>query len=59
MAALVFWGGKTDVLAAQSGMGNYAAAEAHLKGLFTLIDIKTPENWQHRLYGLLQRVIAV
>ncbi|KAK0750025.1 hypothetical protein B0T18DRAFT_408061 [Schizothecium vesticola] len=43
----------------ESGMGNYAAAEAHLKGLFTLIDIKTPENWQHRLYGLLQRAIAV
>ncbi|KAK1830402.1 hypothetical protein QBC39DRAFT_112073 [Podospora conica] len=43
----------------ESGMGNYAAAEAHLKGLFTLIDIKTPQNWQHRLYGLLQRAIAV
>ena len=40
-------------------MGNYAAAEAHLKGLFTLIDANTPQNWQHRLYGLLQRVIVV
>lgn len=54
-----FGEGKANSLAEQSGMGNYAAAEAHLKGLFTLIDIKTPENWQHRLYGLLQRAIAV
>ncbi|KAK1753353.1 hypothetical protein QBC47DRAFT_430019 [Echria macrotheca] len=41
----------------ESGMGDHIAAEAHLNGLFTLIDMKRPEEWQHRFYGLLQRII--
>ncbi|KAK3321946.1 hypothetical protein B0H66DRAFT_184537 [Apodospora peruviana] len=44
---------------AESGMGDIAAAEAHLKGLFTLIDMRRPEDWQHRFRGILQRVILV
>ena len=38
-------------------MGDHVAAEAHLNGLFTLLDMKSPEEWQHRIYGLLQRII--
>jgi len=38
-------------------MGDHVAAEAHLNGLFTLLDMKRPEEWQHRIYGLLQRII--
>jgi len=38
-------------------MGDHVAAEAHLNGLFTLLDMKRPEEWQHRFYGLLQRII--
>ncbi|KAK0648921.1 hypothetical protein B0T16DRAFT_123230 [Cercophora newfieldiana] len=41
----------------EAGMGDYAAAEAHLNGLFTLLDMKRPEEWQNRFYGVLQRVI--
>ncbi len=40
-------------------MGEIEAAEAHLNGLFTLIDRRKPEQWQGRYYGLLQRVILV
>ncbi len=40
-------------------MGDAVAAEAHLNGLFTLIDVRKPEEWQHRFYGLLQRVILL
>lgn len=43
----------------EGGMGDHAAAEAHLNGLFTLLDMRRPESWQHRFYGLLQRVILV
>ncbi|KAK5659252.1 hypothetical protein OQA88_1344 [Cercophora sp. LCS_1] len=43
----------------ESGMGDHTAAEAHLNGLFTLLDMRHPESWQHRFYGLLQRVILV
>ncbi|KAK4192383.1 hypothetical protein QBC35DRAFT_248408 [Podospora australis] len=44
---------------AESGMGNCVAAEAHLNGLSTLIDMKRPEEWQHRFYGMLQRIILM
>jgi len=40
-------------------MGDIAAAEAHLKGLFTLVNMRRPEEWQHRFWGILQRVILV
>lgn len=40
-------------------MGDSLAAEAHLNGLFTLIDMRRPEDWQHRFYGMLQRVILM
>lgn len=43
----------------QSGMGDIAAAEAHLKGLFTLVNMRRPEEWQHRFWGILQRIILV
>lgn len=43
----------------EGGMGDHAAAEAHLNGLFTLLNMRRPESWQHRFYGLLQRVILV
>ncbi|KAK4445095.1 hypothetical protein QBC34DRAFT_413902 [Podospora aff. communis PSN243] len=41
----------------ESGMGDHVAAEAHLNGLFTLLDMRRPDAWQHRFYGLLQRII--
>ncbi|KAM7187606.1 hypothetical protein V8F20_010890 [Naviculisporaceae sp. PSN 640] len=44
---------------AESGMGDIAAAEAHLKGLFTLVNMRRPEEWQHRFWGILQRIILV
>ncbi|KAK3984106.1 hypothetical protein QBC44DRAFT_253640 [Cladorrhinum sp. PSN332] len=44
---------------AESGMGNLTAAQAHLNGLFTLLDMRKPEQWQHRFYGMLQRVILM
>lgn len=40
-------------------MGDINAAEAHFNGLFTLLDMKRPEIWQDRLYGLLQRIVLV
>lgn len=40
-------------------MGDHVAAEAHLNGLFNLLDMRRPEEWQHRIYGLLQRIILV
>lgn len=43
----------------QSGMGGYDAAEAHLNGLYTLINMRCPEEWQHRIWGILQRVILM
>ncbi|KAK3346100.1 hypothetical protein B0T25DRAFT_483723 [Lasiosphaeria hispida] len=43
----------------ESGMGDHTAAEAHLNGLFTLLDMRRPEEWEHRFYGLLQRVILI
>ncbi|KAK4201678.1 hypothetical protein QBC40DRAFT_347611 [Triangularia verruculosa] len=44
---------------AESGLGDPTAAEAHINGLCTLIDMKRPEEWQHRFYGMLQRVILM
>ncbi|KAK0716653.1 hypothetical protein B0T21DRAFT_296339, partial [Apiosordaria backusii] len=44
---------------AESGMGDSNAAEAHINGLCTFIDMKHPEEWQHRFYGLLQRIIIM
>ncbi|CAK7199404.1 hypothetical protein SEUCBS139899_002084 [Sporothrix eucalyptigena] len=44
---------------AESGIGDIAAAEAHLNGLFTLINWRKPEEWQGRLHGLFQRLILV
>ncbi|KAM7218846.1 hypothetical protein V8F06_005726 [Rhypophila decipiens] len=44
---------------AESGMGDTAAAEAHLKGLSTLVNMRRPEEWQHRFWGILQRIILV
>ncbi|KAK4162398.1 hypothetical protein QBC43DRAFT_321866 [Cladorrhinum sp. PSN259] len=44
---------------AESGMGNPHAAQAHLNGLFTLLNLRRPEEWQHRFYGMLQRVILM
>ncbi|KAK4229283.1 hypothetical protein QBC38DRAFT_120357 [Podospora fimiseda] len=44
---------------AESGMGDPQAAQAHINGLFTLIDMRKPEEWQHRFYGMLQRVILM
>jgi len=55
----IFWGLDADILAWQSGMGDHVAAEAHLNGLFNLLDMRRPEEWQHRFYGLLQRIILV
>ncbi|KAK0725036.1 hypothetical protein B0H67DRAFT_550682 [Lasiosphaeris hirsuta] len=43
----------------ESGMGDHTAAEAHLNGLFTLLDMRRPEEWEHRFYGLLQRIILI
>ncbi|KAL1905537.1 hypothetical protein Sste5344_008762 [Sporothrix stenoceras] len=44
---------------AESGIGDISAAEAHLNGLFTLINWRKPEEWQGRLHGLFQRLILV
>lgn len=44
---------------AESGIGDIVAAEAHLNGLFTLINWRKPEEWQGRLHGLFQRLILV
>ncbi|KAK0665280.1 hypothetical protein QBC41DRAFT_306255 [Cercophora samala] len=44
---------------AEGGMGDPTAAEAHINGLCTLIDMKHPEEWQHRFYGMLQRIILM
>ncbi|KAK4175781.1 hypothetical protein QBC36DRAFT_301677 [Triangularia setosa] len=44
---------------AESGMGDVTAAEAHINGLCTLIDMRHPEEWQHRFYGMLQRIILM
>ncbi|KAK4664324.1 uncharacterized protein QC763_504475 [Podospora pseudopauciseta] len=44
---------------AEGGMGDPTAAEAHINGLCTLIDMKRPEEWQHRFYGMLQRIILM
>ncbi|KAK0625440.1 hypothetical protein B0T17DRAFT_617530 [Bombardia bombarda] len=44
---------------AESGMGDCEAAEAHLKGLFALINMKRPEEWQHLFWGILQRIILI
>ncbi|KAK0610991.1 hypothetical protein B0T14DRAFT_500177 [Immersiella caudata] len=41
----------------ESGMGDHVAAEAHLNGLFTLLNMRSPDAWQYRFYGLLQRII--
>ncbi|CAK7231482.1 hypothetical protein SCUCBS95973_007933 [Sporothrix curviconia] len=43
----------------ESGIGDIAAAEAHLNGLFTLINWRKPEEWQGRLHGLFQRLVLV
>lgn len=43
----------------KGGMGDPTAAEAHINGLCTLIDMKRPEEWQHRFYGMLQRIILM
>ncbi len=47
------------LVSSQSGVGDIAAAEAHLNGLFTIIDRRKPEEWQGRYYGLTQRVVLV
>ncbi|KAH8900934.1 hypothetical protein GQ53DRAFT_740762, partial [Thozetella sp. PMI_491] len=43
----------------ESTIGDIEAAEAHINGLYTLLNIWRPDGWQHRFYGIVQRAALV
>jgi hypothetical protein len=40
-------------------MGNFAAAETHLNGFYSLLDMNDTSGWEMRLHGLPQRMILL
>jgi hypothetical protein len=43
----------------QSGMGNFEAADTHLKGFYSLLDMTNTKEWELRLHGLPQRMVLL
>jgi hypothetical protein len=40
-------------------MGNFKAADTHLKGFYSLLDMTNTERWERRLHGLPMRMVLL
>ncbi len=40
-------------------MGNFEAADTHLKGFYSLLDMTDPKKWELRLRGLPMRMVLL
>ena len=40
-------------------MGNFEAADTHLRGFYSCVDMNNTREWEYRLYGMTQRMILL